>query len=205
MLDSKGFDLWANDYDKSVGISDEEKTYPFAGYKDILNAIYCRILSASAKKVLDIGFGTGTLSSKLYENGCMIFGQDFSENMIEAAQKKMPDAKLFCGDFSKGLLKPLTEQKYDAIVATYSLHHLTDEQKETFIKSLVPLLNDGGSIYIGDVAFPSRTELEKCRNIAGEEWDEDEIYFVFDEIKKAFPKMRFEQFSACAGILSLEK
>ena len=205
MLDSKGFDLWANDYDKSVGISDEEKTYPFAGYKDILNAIYCRILSASAKKVLDIGFGTGTLSSKLYENGCMIFGQDFSENMIEAAQKKMPDAKLFCGDFSKGLLKPLTEQKYDAIVATYSLHHLTDEQKETFIKSLVPLLNDGGSIYIGDVAFSSRTELEKCRNIAGEEWDEDEIYFVFDEIKKAFPKMRFEQFSACAGLLSLEK
>ncbi len=205
MLDSKGFDLWANDYDKSVGISDEEKTYPFAGYKDILNAIYCRILSASAKKVLDIGFGTGTLSSKLYENGCMIFGQDFSENMIEAAQKKMPDAKLFCGDFSKGLLEPLTEQKYDAIVATYSLHHLTDEQKETFIKSLVPLLNDGGSIYIGNVAFSSRTELEKCRNIAGEEWDEDEIYFVFDEIKKAFPKMRFEQFSACAGLLSLEK
>lgn len=205
MLDSKGFDLWANDYDKSVGISDEEKTYPFAGYKDILNAIYCRILSASAKKVLDIGFGTGTLSSKLYENGCMIFGQDFSENMIEATQKKMPDAKLFCGDFSKGLLKPLTEQKYDAIVATYSLHHLTDEQKETFIKSLVPLLNDGGKIYIGDVAFYSRTELEKCRNIAGEEWDEDEIYFVFDEIKKAFPKMRFEQFSACAGLLSLEK
>ncbi len=205
MLDSKGFDLWANDYDKSVGISDEEKTYPFAGYKDILNAIYCRILSASAKKVLDIGFGTGTLSSKLYENGCMIFGQDFSENMIEAAQKKMPDAKLFCGDFSKGLLEPLTEQKYDAIVATYSLHHLTDEQKETFIKSLVPLLNDGGSIYIGDVAFSSRTELEKCRNLAGEEWDEDEIYFVFDEIKKAFPKMRFEQFSACAGLLSLEK
>ncbi|MBR3962314.1 MAG: class I SAM-dependent methyltransferase [Oscillospiraceae bacterium] len=205
MLDSKGFDLWANDYDKSVGISDEEKTYPFAGYKDILNAIFCRILSSSAKKVLDIGFGTGTLSSKLYENGCMIFGQDFSENMIEAAQKKMPDAKLFCGDFSKGLLKPLTEQKYDAIVATYSLHHLTDEQKEIFIKSLVPLLNDGGSIYIGDVAFSSRTELEKCRNIAGEEWDEDEIYFVFDEIKKAFPKMRFEQFSACAGLLSLEK
>ena len=205
MLDSKGFDLWANDYDKSVGISDEETTYPFAGYKDILNAIYCRILSASAKKVLDIGFGTGTLSSKLYENGCVIFGQDFSENMIGAAQKKMPDAKLFCRDFSKGLLKPLTEQKYDAIVATYSLHHLTDEQKETFIKSLVPLLNDGGKIYIGDVAFYSRTELEKCRKIAGEEWDEDEIYFVFDEIKKAFPKMRFEQFSACAGLLSLEK
>ena len=33
MLDNKGFDLWADGYDKAVGISDEENTYPFAGYK----------------------------------------------------------------------------------------------------------------------------------------------------------------------------
>ncbi len=30
MLDNKGFDLWADGYDKSVGVSDEENTYPFA-------------------------------------------------------------------------------------------------------------------------------------------------------------------------------
>lgn len=28
MLNSKGFDLWADDYDKSVGISDEDGIYP---------------------------------------------------------------------------------------------------------------------------------------------------------------------------------
>ena len=33
MLDNKGFDLWADGYDKSVGLSDEENTYPFAGYR----------------------------------------------------------------------------------------------------------------------------------------------------------------------------
>ncbi len=32
MLDNKGFDLWADGYDKSVGISDEGNEYPFAGY-----------------------------------------------------------------------------------------------------------------------------------------------------------------------------
>ena len=72
MLNNKGFDLWAYDYDKSVGLSDEDGTYPFAGYKAILNEIYNRVLSASAKTVLDVGFGTGTLTSKLYEQGCEI-------------------------------------------------------------------------------------------------------------------------------------
>ena len=205
MLSSKGFDLWANGYDKSVGLSDEDGTYPFSGYRDILNTVFNRVLASSGKKILDIGFGTGTLSSKLYENGCFVFGQDFSEKMIEIAKERMPNAKLYQGDFSKGLAKELTEEKYDAIIATYSLHHLTDEQKVDFIISLLPLLNDGGSIYIVDVAFSTRGELENCREIAGDEWDDEEIYFVFDEIKEHFPKMQFEPMSSCAGLLSLQK
>ena len=38
MLNHKGFDLWADGYDKSVGLSDEANTYPFAGYKKVLDA-----------------------------------------------------------------------------------------------------------------------------------------------------------------------
>ena len=205
ILSSKGFDFWANGYDKSVGLSDEDGTYPFSGYRDILNTVFNRVLASSGKTILDIGFGTGTLSSKLYENGCFVFGQDFSEKMIEIAKEKMPNAKLYQGDFSKGLAKELTEEKYDAIIATYSLHHLTDEQKVGFIKSLLPLLNEGGCIYIGDVAFSNRRELENCRKIAGDQWDDEEIYFVFDEIKEHFPKMQFEPMSSCAGLLSLQK
>ena len=44
MLDNKGFDLWSDGYDKSVGLSDEENTYPFAGYKDVLGTIYKTII-----------------------------------------------------------------------------------------------------------------------------------------------------------------
>ena len=39
MLDKKEFDLWADGYDKTVGISDEENTYPFAGYRKVLGFI----------------------------------------------------------------------------------------------------------------------------------------------------------------------
>ena len=205
MLDSKGFDLWADNYDKSVGVSDEDGIYPFAGYNIILNEIYNRVLNSFAKTVLDIGFGTGTLTTKLYEQGCIIYGQDFSDRMIEIAQEKMPKAKLFQGDFSNGLERPLLLNKYDAIIATYSLHHLTDTQKVNFIKSLLMLLNDGGCLYIGDVAFYTRTSLQKCKEEVGYEWDDDEIYFVIDELKLHFPTMNFDKISNCSGIISLQR
>lgn len=205
MLDNIGFDLWADGYDQSVGLSDDDGNYPFAGYKQILNAIYNRVLAGNGKAVLDIGFGTGTLTTKLYEQGCTVWGQDFSERMIELAKEKMPEAKLYQGDFSNGLVDELKQNKYDAIIATYSLHHLMDEQKVDLIKNLLTLLNGGGCIYIGDVAFETRAELEKRRDLIGDEWDDEEIYFVVDELTKSFPQMKFEQFSFCAGLLSLNK
>lgn len=205
MLDHKGFDLWAEDYDKSVGLSDESNTYPFAGYKQILGEIYTRISESSAKKILDIGFGTATLTSRLYKDYMDVFGQDFSEEMIKIAQEKMPNAKLYAGDFTNDLVNPLKEQKYDAIVATYSLHHLDDQQKVSMIELLVSLLDAGGTLYIGDVAFQTRKNLEACQMQAGEEWDTEEFYFVYDELKEHFSRMTFEKYSDCTGLLTLRK
>ena len=48
-------------------------------------------------------------------------------------------------------------------------------------------------------------ELEACRAQSGDRWDKDEIYFVYDELKKAFPAMTFDRLSPCSGILSLWK
>lgn len=205
MLSKNGFDLWADGYDKAVGLSDEENSYPFAGYKEILNRIYNIILAKGRPTVLDIGFGTGTLTHRLYQQGCEIWGQDFSRRMIELAGAKMPGAHLFEGDFAQGLAEPLLRNSYDFIVATYSLHHLTDNGKIALIKSLTSLLNENGAILIGDVAFADRAALERCRRDAGEEWDEDEIYFVYDELKEAFPRLTFEQVSHCAGLMSLAR
>ena len=84
------FDLWAGSYDKSVGLSDQQNTLPLCRVPQVLNEIYRGVLSQPAKTVLDIGFGTGVLTAKLYQQGCRIFGQDFSQKMIEMAQKKCP-------------------------------------------------------------------------------------------------------------------
>lgn len=205
MLDNKGFDLWADGYDKAVGISEEANTYPFAGYKEVLGGIFQEILSTKGAKVLDIGFGTGTLTTKLYENGCEVYGQDFSSRMIELAKAKMPNAKLYQGDFTKGLVPELNTCKFDYIIGTYSMHHLSDAQKKIFFRDLLNQLNEGGKLIIGDVAFNTRDELEKCKSEAGDDWDDDEIYFVIDDLRKIFPTLSFEQKSYCSGIISIQK
>lgn len=203
-MNNKEFDLWADGYDKTVGISDEENTYPFAGYKKVLGLIFQNIMGNINPVVLDIGFGTGTLTTKLYEQGCSIYGQDFSSRMIALASEKMPNAHLYQGDFSKGLVEPLRNRRYDYIVATYSLHHLTDAQKIAFLFELRNYLKENGKIIIGDVAFETRKDLEKCRLSVGNAWDDNEIYFVVEELRKDFPCLSFTQISDCAGVLLLD-
>ena len=156
MLNSHGFDLWADGYDKSVGLSEEENAYPFAGYRDVLARVFALAQPGPGRRVLDIGFGTGTLTAALYARGCEVWGVDFSPRMLALAQEKMPGAHLFCADFAAALPGAVRAQRFDAITSTYALHHLTDEDKAAFLSSLLPLLAEGGQILIGDVAFATR-------------------------------------------------
>lgn len=205
MLNNKEFDLWADGYDKAVGLSDEGNTYPFAGYKKVLGFIFQTIMGSESAVVLDIGFGTGTLTTKLYEHGCSIYGQDFSARMIELASEKMPEAHLYQGDFTHGLVEPLRQARYDFIVATYSIHHLTDSQKVDFLKELRDCLNEGGKILIGDVAFATREEWAQCKKDSGDAWDGDELYCVAEELSAAFPDLYFEKVTFCSGVLVLSR
>ena len=70
MLNNIEFDLWADGYDKTVGISDEENTYPFAGYKKVLGFIFHSIISNS--------FITCKLDFYAFLIGCLITVFHFS-------------------------------------------------------------------------------------------------------------------------------
>ncbi|SEA92275.1 hypothetical protein SAMN02910384_02729 [Pseudobutyrivibrio sp. ACV-2] len=50
MLDNKGFDLWADGYDRAVGLSEEANSYPFAGYKEVLGDIFQEVVSKEDSK-----------------------------------------------------------------------------------------------------------------------------------------------------------
>ncbi|MBN3028456.1 class I SAM-dependent DNA methyltransferase [Ruthenibacterium lactatiformans] len=103
MLNSKGFDEWAAGYDASVRHSHDAGEYPFAGYDAVLSLIEARVNSRPGADVLDLGFGTGMLTARLYAAGHPVAGVDFSQNMLDAARAKMPCAELYLYDFTRGL------------------------------------------------------------------------------------------------------
>ena len=208
MLNKQGFDLWANAYDETVKVSEESNLYPFAGYKEILNTIFNEVMQKDQAKVLDIGFGTGVLTNELYKNGHVIDGVDFSGQMIAIAQAKMPRANLIEWDIENGLPEELLTKKYDAIISTYALHHLTDEAKVIFIQSLLPLLAADGKIFIGDIAFQTRENLEVCRKASEGYWDDDEFYFLADELSAALKDVcicEFHPISHCGGVFIITR
>ena len=205
MLDEKDFDDWADRYDQSVAASDAAGAYPFAGYDRVMDDIYARVTALPGARVLDLGFGTAALTSRLYDAGCAVSGQDFSARMVEIAREKMPRARLVRGDLADGLAPELADGPYDAVVATYSLHHLDDARKFALIRELLGLLAEGGAVLVGDVAFSTRAELESCRASVGDAWDADEIYFVFDELRREFPAATFERVSPCAGVIAIPR
>lgn len=205
MLDNIGFDIWAKDYDKSVEASSRE--YPFDGYYEVLNTVYNSIDCKAGKSILDIGFGTGILTNKLYEDGARIYGMDFSQGMIEIAKSKMPGGTFIQWDFNNGIPPRLKEMGFDYIVSSYAIHHLSDEKKVEFIGELKQVLNPSGKIIIADVAFENLQDLNACKEISGDSWDEDEIYMVAEELVKNLKdkgiNCSYKQISSCAGILEI--
>ena len=207
MLDRSVFDRWANDYNEEVRIADENDEYPFAGYTKIMNHIYNAIQKQPTSNVLDVGVGTGTLAKALYENGHNITAIDFSSEMLAVARRKMPDAVFYQHDFSVGLPSDIVGAKYDFIISTYALHHLPDEQKSAFIKSLLPYLSDNGVVFIGDIGFPTRKAFNECHEKNAADWDDDEYYFVFEELVDSMQndcRITYEQMSHCAGLLKIQ-
>lgn len=206
MLSNQGFNLWADNYDITVQLSEENNLYPFAGYKKILNVIFNEAMQKVDSKVLDIGFGTGVLTSRLYANGHQIDGVDFSSKMISIAKSIMPNANLIEWDISMGLPPEILGKKYDSIISTYVLHHLTDDEKIAFITNLIPLLKKDGKIFIGDISFETREKLNKCRQDSIKYWDDDEFYFVYDEINSSLEnECEFYPISHCGGVFIISE
>ncbi len=133
-------------------------------------------------------------------DGIAITGVDFSREMIAIAQEKMPRARLFQQDLTQGLPSELAGERFDFIVCTYAIHHLTQEQKVAFLSLLRSHLNPGGEILLGDVAFETEAEQAACRKACGEQWDEDELYLVMETLAPRVPGMKFQKLSSCAGV-----
>jgi ubiquinone/menaquinone biosynthesis C-methylase UbiE len=209
MRNAEGFNHWTKDYDHSVKTCKEDDSYPFAGYTEVLSKIEKIVLTEKKHSVLDLGFGTATLTTKLYREGCQITGVDFSSKMMDQAREKMPLATLIQADFTSGLPRKLDGAHFDFILGTYSLHHVSHEKQEDFFQSLSDHLSDGGKILAGDIIFRNQEEYDRCHEKYASVCDGDEVYPIMDGMTSLLSGLglccSFEQISFCSGILLIQK
>lgn len=203
MLSAEAFDRWSASYDADVRACVEADEYPFAGYFDALEQLAELVNSRDGSMtVLDLGIGTGVLAARLAENGHSIFGVDFSLDMLDSAAQKLPDAFLFQHDLTQGLPNALMSLRADFIIASYSLHHLTDAQKVELLRALRWNLKPDGVILLADVSFPTRVHMEECREAYADVWDAEECYLIEDELRAALPEYHIDTIpvSFCADV-----
>lgn len=206
VMNHEGFDRWSENYDADVRASDEVEEYPFAAYQAILDKVEELVIAAPGKRVLDLGFGTGQLTQRLYSKGYQIDGLDFSAEMIAIAKERMPEASLIQADFAEGIPKVFEDVSWDSVVMTYSIHHLDLSAQVALIQSLMSRLNPGGSIVIGDVSTATETEMDAAKLKDADLWDEEESYIVVEVLERALPQysMDFSRKSYCSGVLQIK-
>jgi len=204
------FDKLSKTYDQDVIDCDNRGLFPFAGYQNLIDYIAAFINTRTENepiKLLDLGIGTGFLPSKLFPERLKVVGVDLSTQMLEIAGLRLPNADLYQFDFRLGLPETILHEKFDYIVSTYAMHHLTEEQFIDYIHFMLERLNPFGRIIIGDIMFLNHRERDNVRLANLELWDETEHYHLFDYVIEHINKnlsINFYKISFCSGILIIE-
>ena len=111
--------------------------------------------------VLDIGAGTGLLSSLILEkfpdaNVTLI---DLSEKMLDVAKdrfKANPNITYIIDDYT--IYK--FDKKYDVIISSLSIHHLTGDEKKQLFHNIYSSLNENGVFINADQVLGGTPNLE---------------------------------------------
>jgi len=114
--------------------------------------------------LIDLGSGTGTFAVHAAKQCAKVYAVDVSEAMIECARGKATEAGVSNIEFHHAgfLTYEHKDQPVDAVVSTFSFHHLPDFWKGIALQRLNSMLKPGGLFYMHDVIME---ESDALRNI----------------------------------------
>jgi SAM-dependent methyltransferase len=112
-------------------------------------------LFSSGDWILDLGCGVGDDSVQLAAYGCEVVSLDVELDRIRHVPNSATRLRLI-GDVSGKL--PFTEEAFDGVIASLSLHYFTEEETERAIGEVARILKPGGWFLcrvnaVGDINF----------------------------------------------------
>jgi cyclopropane fatty-acyl-phospholipid synthase-like methyltransferase len=146
-------DAQATGYDRRVA----NEAHPIrTGYAACLDWVAAQVEPGGT--VLDLGSGTGNLALRLPP--CRVVCVDLSAVMTRLARAKLPRGITFV---QADLLAYFDEPRgpFDAIVSTYAVHNLPEEQKSLLFERVRGALAPLGRAVFGDLMFENAAERER--------------------------------------------
>lgn len=146
-------DLWEHFY-KSRG------RYYLIPHEDF-DLVIKRLKLSRARKVLDLGCGSGRHSIEMAKKGFDVSAIDISVKAIELAKKwaKVEELKInfFVSDFRDGL--SFHDESFDAAVAIDSIYYDTLDSMKKAFSELYRLLKNGSILFFTIPTMPVYTEI----------------------------------------------
>jgi len=131
--------------------------------------LFLKEINTKGKTILDLGCGTGRLSSKLAKKAKKIIAIDNSKNMIRLAKaKKIPNAKFIHSNMEK---LPFKKSSFDIIISSLSIEHIKDFEK--VLKEIKRVLKTNGKFIFSIsnkinnstyIHFETQKEIVKIKN-----------------------------------------
>lgn len=150
-------------------------------YYDVMLDTLTACVPSQARRLLELGCGTGELSVKLLKHcpDAHLVMLDYSPRMIEAARAKLIKAKrdhrvtFVQGDFGAWTKGEMTEEigkNFDGCVSSLAIHHLTDEMKQQLLTCIGQNLQPGGCFWNADPILQESEALKTIYATVREQW-----------------------------------
>lgn len=150
------------------------------GYEEMLESVALGV-PTQCRRILDLGSGTGALSLQLLDRApeAQIVGLDYSPRMLRFARAKIdatPHEERWTGveadfgELAKGKTLPEVEEKFDACVSSFAIHHLDDEMKQQLFEWVAQHLVPGGYFWNADPMLAESDALAEKYKALREEW-----------------------------------
>jgi tRNA (cmo5U34)-methyltransferase len=118
-----------------------------------------------AIRVLDIGSGYGALAAAVLDRcpAATAVGLDISDAMMEIGRQRMGQYgarfRYHVGDFAEGALPDDLTGRFDAVIASASIHHLPSDAKRRLYAEIYNQLNRGGCFFTVDSVMPEEETI----------------------------------------------